>query len=144
MSLLAIDGAINLPRSFTLEELRALPQQIKEHSVLLGGCAIIGVRLTSVVTALGIKPWARFAVVRGEDGYVANIPVEAIDDCVLVYAVGREPLPEALGGPARLLGRGLGRCANVKRVQSVSLAEHAAEVAHPCRHEAARVAGPGH
>jgi DMSO/TMAO reductase YedYZ molybdopterin-dependent catalytic subunit len=138
MPLLSIDGEVNLPREFTWDELRALPQQIKEHSVLLGGRAIIGVRLKAVIAELGVKKWARFVVVRAEDEYVANIPLASATDCLLVYAVGNEPLPSALGGPARLLGRGLVRCSNVKRVCRISLAEKGAELAQPCRHELAR------
>jgi DMSO/TMAO reductase YedYZ molybdopterin-dependent catalytic subunit len=138
MSLVAIDGEISIPRTFTFAELTALPQQVEERSMLLGGRAIRGVRLGAVLAQLGIKPWARFAVIRAHDGYAANIDVAAIGDCLLIYAIGDEPLPAELGGPVRLMTRGLGRCANVKNVASVSFAVAPIEIEHACPHEIAR------
>jgi len=37
--------------------------------MLLGGHAIVGVRLDSILHELAIEPWARFAVVCAADGY---------------------------------------------------------------------------
>jgi DMSO/TMAO reductase YedYZ molybdopterin-dependent catalytic subunit len=136
--LFAIDGEISIPRAFTFEELRASPEQIVERSMLLGGRALSAARLSMLVEGLGVKSWARFAIVRGSDGFIANIPVEAIADCLLVYAVGNQPLSSELGGPVRLLARGLGRCGNVKSVVSISFSVAAAEIKHACHHERAR------
>ncbi len=136
MALFEIDGAVSFARGFTFDELRASGRQMVERSVLLGGRAITGVRLGVVVEALAIKPWARFVVVSGGDGYVANVPLAAVHDCVLVYAVGDQPLPRDLGGPVRLLTRGLDECTNVKAVERLTFAEHADPVAHRCDHGA--------
>lgn len=141
MPLLAIDGEISIPRTFTFDELRSLPQQLTEPSALLGGRAIGGVRLAAALLRLGVKPWARYAIISARDGYRANIPVEVAGDCLLVYAIGDQALPVALGGPVRLLARGLGRCANVKDVETISFAVEPAVIEHACPHERARSRG---
>jgi DMSO/TMAO reductase YedYZ molybdopterin-dependent catalytic subunit len=144
---LAIDGEISIPRTFSFEELRAIPDRITERAALFGRRDFVGVRLGALVASLGVKSWARFVVVRGGDGYVANIPIDVIDDCVLVFAIGERPLWSDLGGPLRLFAGGQGRCGNVKNVVGISFAVEAARVEHPCRHEHARtqakVAGGG-
>jgi DMSO/TMAO reductase YedYZ molybdopterin-dependent catalytic subunit len=141
MSLIAFEGQLSVPRTFSFAELRALPAQVLERSVLLGGRAIAGVRIGTILEELGVKPWARFAVVRSDDGYAANIPLALVHDCVLVYAVGHAPLPTELGGPFRFLTRGADRCSNVKHVTAIGFAEVAAETEHHCPHAIARQAG---
>ncbi|HEY2746888.1 MAG TPA: molybdopterin-dependent oxidoreductase [Polyangia bacterium] len=137
MSLIAFTGHLSTPRTFSCAELRALPAQVSERSLLLGGRAIVGVRIGSLLAALGPKPWARFAVVRADDGFVASLPIALADDCVLVYAVGDGPVPVELGGPFRLFARGAGRCSNVKHVCAIELSERAVAVEHACRKKAA-------
>lgn len=141
MSLIAFDGQLSVPRTFSFDELRGLAAQVIERSMLLGGRAIAGVRIGTIINELGVKPWTRFAVVRGEDGYAANIPVELVHDCLLVYAVGSAPLPVELGGPFRFLTRGADRCSNVKHVTAIGFSEAAVEVEHHCPHAIARRAG---
>jgi DMSO/TMAO reductase YedYZ molybdopterin-dependent catalytic subunit len=141
MSLIAFDGQLNVPRTFSFDELRALPGQVIERSVLLAGRAIAGVRIGTIIDALGVKPWTRFAVVRSEDGYAANIALDLVHDCVLVYAVGNAPLPVELGGPFRFLTRGADRCSNVKHVAAIGFSEAAVDVEHHCPHAIARLAG---
>ncbi len=141
MSLIAFDGQLSAPRTFTFDELRALPGQVIERSVLLGGRAIAGVRIGAIVGELGVKPWTRFAVVRSDDGYAANIPLALVADCVLVYAVGNAPLPVELGGPFRFLARGADRCSNVKHVAAIGFSEAEVDVVHHCPHAIARHAG---
>lgn len=141
MSLLSFDGQLSVPRTFTFDELRSMPAQVVERSMLLGGRAIAGVRIGGILDAVGVKPWARFAVVRGGDGYAANIPIAVVGDCVLVYAVGHAPLPVELGGPFRFLARGLDRCSNVRHVAAIGFSEVAADVEHACPHAIAAQAG---
>ena len=141
MPTIAFQGQLSLPRSFSFDELRACPAQVTERSMLLGGGAIAAVRVGHLVAALGIKPWSRFAVVRAEDGYAANIPLALVHDCLLVYAVGDTPLPAELGGPFRFLTRGADRCSNVKRVLAIDFSETAVDVVHHCPHAIARRAG---
>jgi DMSO/TMAO reductase YedYZ molybdopterin-dependent catalytic subunit len=141
MSVIAFEGELSVPRVFSFDELRALPAQVTERSVLLGGRVIAGVRLGAIVDQLGVKPWARFVVVRSDDGYAANVPLELAADCVLVYAVGDAPLPVGLGGPFRFFARGLDRCSNVKGVAAIGFHEAAAVVEHHCPRAIARRAG---
>jgi DMSO/TMAO reductase YedYZ molybdopterin-dependent catalytic subunit len=137
---LVVDGEISIPRSFNFDDLKRIPEQVSERATLFGRRDFIGVRLSALVESLRPKSWARFVIARGADGYVANIPVEDLAECVLVYAVGELPLWEDLGGPVRLFASGGGRCANVKNVVSLSFAIEPAHVEHACRHEHARVA----
>ena len=141
MSLIAFDGQLSVPRSFSFDELRALPAQVTERSMLLGGRAIAGIRVGAILADLGVKPWTRFAVVRSADGYAANIALELVHDCVLVYAIGNAPLPVELGGPFRFLTRGADRCSNVKHVAAIGFSETAVDVEHHCPHAIARRAG---
>ena len=141
MALIAFEGQLSVPRTFSFDELRAIPAQVIERSMLLGGSPIAGVRLGSLIEALGIKPWTRFAVVRGDDGYAANIPLALVHDCLLVYAVGNAPLPVELGGPFRFLTRGAERCSNVKHVVAIGFSEAPVDVTHHCPHAIARRAG---
>jgi DMSO/TMAO reductase YedYZ molybdopterin-dependent catalytic subunit len=141
MSLIAFDGQLSVPRTFSFAELSALAAQVVERSMLLGGRAIVGVRIGAIIDQLGVKSWARFAVVRAEDGYAANIPLELVHDCLLVYAVGTAPLPVELGGPFRFLTRGADRCSNVKHVTAIGFSERGVDVAHHCPHAIARRAG---
>lgn len=141
MSLIAFDGQLSVPRTFSFAELRTLPAQVIERSMLLGGRAIAGVRIGAILGELGVKPWTRFAVVRAEDGYAANIPLELVHDCLLVFAVGNAPLPVELGGPFRFLTRGADRCSNVKHVAAIGFSETAVDVDHDCPHAIARRAG---
>jgi DMSO/TMAO reductase YedYZ molybdopterin-dependent catalytic subunit len=133
MALITIGGEISIPRGFTFEELRGAPEQVSERLLAAGN--IRGVRLRALVAPLGPKPWARFLVAHGADGYAANLPLAALDDCILVYAIGQRPLWADLGGPLRLFADGHGRCANVKAVTRIALAESAAPVEHACRHQ---------
>jgi DMSO/TMAO reductase YedYZ molybdopterin-dependent catalytic subunit len=125
---LTVDGEIDRARSFTFAELRRLPGQI----VIREPEDRAAVPLAAVVDPLSIKLWARYAIVRGADGFVANIPVEHVHDCILVYARAEQPLPRELGGPLRLVTRGLGHCANVKRVATITLSATAEPVDHVC------------
>jgi DMSO/TMAO reductase YedYZ molybdopterin-dependent catalytic subunit len=49
-----------------------------------------------------------------------------------VYALGGLPLRADLGGPLRLVAPGLGSCANVKAVSSISIAAAATQARQPC------------
>jgi DMSO/TMAO reductase YedYZ molybdopterin-dependent catalytic subunit len=141
MSLIEFDGQLSVPRTYSFDELRAMPAQLVERSLLLGGRAIAAVRIGAILDELGVKPWTRFAIVRGADGYAANIPLELVYDCVLVYAIGDAPLPDDLGGPFRFFTRGADRCSNVKHVIAIDLCERAADVESACPHALARGAG---
>jgi DMSO/TMAO reductase YedYZ molybdopterin-dependent catalytic subunit len=139
MTLFEIDGDISIARSFDAAELAGLPDQIVERSLLLGGRDIGGVRLATIVAALGVKSWARYATLRASDGFVANLPIAALKDCLLVYRIGDGPLPSELGGPVRVLTRGLDRCTNVRGLIRVTFAVAAAATA-PCHHRARMLA----
>jgi DMSO/TMAO reductase YedYZ molybdopterin-dependent catalytic subunit len=140
MSLIALDGDISNPRTFSFAELRAIPQQtIASHPRV--GPPMRAVPLGVLAYHLGLKSWARFAVVRSSDGYAANIPVDELHQCALAYALDDAPLPPALGGPLRLFARTLGCCANVKRVALISFAITPASIEHACAHDVARARG---
>jgi DMSO/TMAO reductase YedYZ molybdopterin-dependent catalytic subunit len=120
--ILTIDGEICSPRGFTFDELQREPDQLREASELFAPNDVRAMPLGALIAPLGVKSGARLAIVRGGDGYVANIPLESLNECVLCYALGDLPLSSELGGPVRLIAPRLGRYAHVNAVTSISLA----------------------
>src|SRR5262249_30646678 len=87
--------------------LRALADQQRESSALLGGREIFAVPLDRLLALAGIDPRARSIVAESSDGsFISMLPVSACAGCVVVYRVGDGPLPRPLGGPLRLVTRG--------------------------------------
>ena len=127
MALLEIDGDVGVAHSFDAAELALLPDQLVERSLLLGGRAIGGVRLSTVVAKLDVMPSARFAILRSSDGSVAHVPVAALADCVLIYRIGDEVVPRELGGPLRVVTRELERGAQVRALCRITFAAAAAQ-----------------
>ena len=135
-------GLVTTPRSFTLEELKALPSrtQITRHDCVEGWSAIAkwqGVRLSAVLDALKPAPSARFVVFHCADPMEADgtgFYYESIDlddanheQTILAYALNDAPLPVANGAPIRLrVERQLG----YKHAKYVMLIELVAAFAH--------------
>lgn len=129
---LAVDGLVEHPRGFTLDELRAFPArtQITRHDCVEGWSCIgewTGVPLKTVLDIVGVKPEARYVVFHCFDRYDTDYstdPVSAealadaadqptfygsigLDDAVhpqtiLAYAMNGETLPVAHGAPLRV------------------------------------------
>lgn len=116
---LRIDGLVERPQAFSLAELKALPArtQITRHDCVEGWSAIgkwTGVPLASLLTAVGIKPSARYVVFHCADELEKTLDgsgryyesVDLIDafhpQTILAYAMNGQDLSVGHGAPLRL------------------------------------------
>lgn len=116
---LQIDGLVERPQAFSLAELKALParSQITRHDCVEGWSAIAqwtGVPLGSLLTTVGLKPTARFAVFHCADELEKTLDgsgqyYESIDlidafhpQTILAYAMNGRSLSVGHGAPLRL------------------------------------------
>jgi DMSO/TMAO reductase YedYZ molybdopterin-dependent catalytic subunit len=127
---LDIVGAVGRERTLDFEGLSALPGQVADVGSLVAGRTGGAVRLADVLDAAGVLDTASHLTVESADGrFAASVPLDAVREAVLVYRVGDASLPEAQGGPVRLLipdaarcGRAdVDTCANVKHVSVLRL-----------------------
>lgn len=119
---LADGGAVE--RLLDRAALAALPDQVPDVGALVPGRKGRAVPLVNVLALLAPDPAARLVVI-AHDGLIAD-PVEVgrVGDALLVHSLGEGPLPDADGGPFRLLippGEGRSACANVKGVAQLRL-----------------------
>jgi DMSO/TMAO reductase YedYZ molybdopterin-dependent catalytic subunit len=133
---LVIDGLVEQPRGFSLEELRALPSrtQITRHDCVEGWSCIgqwKGARLSAVLAAAHLKPQARYIVfhcadaLEGPDLYYESIDLDEAmhEQTILAYELNDQTLPVANGAPIRLrVERQLGykQAKYVMRLEAVS------------------------
>lgn len=114
---LVVDGLVAKPRSYTLDELRALPSrtQITRHDCVEGWSAIgkwTGARLSAILAEVAPSPAARYVVFRcadpmEEDGtgyYYESIDLDDAnhEQTILAYELNDAPLPVENGAPLRL------------------------------------------
>jgi DMSO/TMAO reductase YedYZ molybdopterin-dependent catalytic subunit len=116
---LRVDGLVMQPMSLSLADLRALPPQtqITRHDCVEGWSCIgswTGPRLSTVLSAVGLRPEARFVVfhcadevLRYIDGmYAYYESIDLIDayhpQTILAYELNGMPLPLANGAPLRV------------------------------------------
>jgi DMSO/TMAO reductase YedYZ molybdopterin-dependent catalytic subunit len=150
---LAIDGLVDAPRIFTLEELKARPKTIVEAVHQCCGSPLEprvptrrvanvrwgGVDLAALLAELGIAEGARFLWSYGLDGgdfagaacdwYVKDLPRErlAAGGVLLAYELNGAPLPAEHGFPVRLVVPGYYGTNSVKWLWRLHLAERRAE-----------------
>ncbi|MEN9786144.1 MAG: hypothetical protein RLZZ299_1408, partial [Pseudomonadota bacterium] len=120
LTLVAADGRVaRVPHAL----LASLPGQVADVAALVPGRPGRGVRLASLCALATPAPDASVILVAGDGMTSAPVPVAELGDTVLVHATADGgPLPEAQGGPLRVLvPEGRGRCANVKGVVRVVL-----------------------
>jgi DMSO/TMAO reductase YedYZ molybdopterin-dependent catalytic subunit len=146
---LAIDGLVDAPRSFTLEELKARPKTIVEAVHQCCGSPLEprvptrrvanvrwgGVDLAALLAELGIAEGARFLWSYGLDGgdfagaacdwYVKDLPRErlAAGGVLLAYELNGAPLPAEHGFPLRLVVPGFYGTNSVKWLWRLHLAD---------------------
>ncbi|WP_225769170.1 molybdopterin-binding protein [Inquilinus sp. Marseille-Q2685] len=116
---LKIDGLVDRPRELSLADLKALPArtQITRHDCVEGWSAIgkwTGVPLGMLLTSVGLKPSARFAVFHCADELERTFDgsgryYESIDlidafhpQTILAYAMNGQDLSMGHGAPLRL------------------------------------------
>jgi len=113
---LKVYGLVDRPRSFTLDELHALPSrtQITRHDCVEGWSAIgkwQGAQLGAMLDSVGARTNARYVVFHCADPmdgrgtrYYESIDMEDAHhpQTLLAYALNDKPLPIANGAPIRL------------------------------------------
>ena len=150
---LSIDGMINQARTFTLEELKALPKKAVEAVHQCCGNPMepdiptrrvtnvrwAGVDLSALLSELEVNTEARFLWSYGLDGgefagmrcdwFVKDLPLQrlAVGGVLLAYEVNGEPIPAEHGFPLRLVVPGYYGTNSVKWLWRLRLA---AERAH--------------
>lgn len=130
MEPLRIDGAVRFPRSFAFADLASLPEQIQDVGTLIPSREGGGVRLRSLLAA--VEPTAEathITLVSSDGAFSASVPLAAVQDAIVAYRLGDEPLPTKKGGPVRFfipqveecaIGE-VDACANVKFLSLIRL-----------------------
>ena len=115
---LQVDGLVERPTKFSLEDLRALPSrtQITRHDCVEGWSCIAkwkGARLSALLDAVGVQPKARYVVFYCADALDSADPTnkyyESLDlsearheQTILAYEMNDSALPIPHGAPLRL------------------------------------------
>jgi DMSO/TMAO reductase YedYZ molybdopterin-dependent catalytic subunit len=106
-----VSGELEEPLRLTWEQLLQLPAReitVDIHCVTRWSrfdTAFRGVHWSEIASLVRPKPTARFAIAHAEQGFTANIPVEAIaaDDALIAYEADGAPLTDEHGWPLRLV-----------------------------------------
>lgn len=133
METLRIEGEVGQVRSFSFTDLTTLPDQVTDISQLIPGREGGGVRLRSLLDQVHPAADATYITLKSTDGkFSASVPLEAVQDAIIAYRLGAEPLPEKKGGPFRFfipnveecaIG-GVDACANVKFLGTMQLSHN--------------------
>lgn len=123
---LVIDGAVVQPVTLDREAIQQLPQdhQVTDVGTVMSGLKGRAIKVSGLldVPALGIE--ADHVTFHSLDGkYAATLTLpQAREHGLLIYDLDGESLPDAKGGPFRLITPGLGDlCANVKGVARIEV-----------------------
>lgn len=136
---LKISGAVSAPRSYKLDDLRAMAtterlQLLSCISNEVGGDLVscsrwTGVSLADLVRAANPSGDAKMVVAHALDGYTETIPIDiAMTDLVLVaFGMNGLMIPDAHGPPARLLFPGRYGMRSVKWLKELSVTKTESE-----------------
>lgn len=136
---LDITGLVERPRTYTYEELAALPAVTQETTLrcisnqvsdgLMSNAVWKGVPMRALIEAAGPKPGVVEVLLHGVDNFTDTFAIEkALDETTLVaYEMNNEPLPQRHGFPVRVVVPGLFGEKNVKWVTRIELVDHDAK-----------------
>src|SRR5919202_2915775 len=104
-------GEVEEPLTLSYEELQALPQSeitVDIHCVTRWSrfdTSFRGVHWRELAKLVRPKPSARFVLAHAEQGFTANLPLEALEDesSLIAYEADGEPLTPEHGWPLRLM-----------------------------------------
>jgi DMSO/TMAO reductase YedYZ molybdopterin-dependent catalytic subunit len=126
---LSVTGAVDAPRRWSWDELRALPKEqptVDIHCVTSWTKLDTGWEGVSIDTLLdGLDVFGAYVVVRSYGGYTTNLPLEDMTDgkAWIAYGYDGAPLEPEHGGPARLLVPHLYFWKSAKWVTELEIAE---------------------
>jgi len=108
---LVVEGEVEQPLRLSWEELQALPATeitVDIHCVTRWSrfdVTFRGVHWRELAALARPRPSARFVLARAEQGYTANLPLQALeaDDALLAYEADGAPLSPDHGWPLRLV-----------------------------------------
>jgi sulfane dehydrogenase subunit SoxC len=118
----------------SLEEHQGKPQETPQRSHGLASCTEwTGVRLSTLLDEVGVKPEARWILAEGVDaGRLArSLPIEkAMDDAIVSYGQNGEALRPEQGYPLRLVVPGWEGNVNIKWLHRLHILDQPAMTAH--------------
>jgi len=130
---LTIEGNVERPLSFTLEQLLNLPRVDQTSTLecisnevggnLIGNCAWNGTRLADLLAQAVVRPDSQRVVLHGADGYVDSIALtDALAPTTLVvFGIDNESLTVPHGYPVRLIVPNIYGMKNVKWLQKIEV-----------------------
>ena len=125
---LRVEGLVRRPIVFTAEQLAELTRQaLTDDFRCTEGWSVPdqeweGVPLSVLLEAAGRLPNARYAAVSASD-FTVSIALDDAETVLLATRLNGTELPEAHGGPCRLVSAGQACYASVKWVDSIRLTE---------------------
>lgn len=130
MSGLTVSGRVEHILHLRFSDLLAIAPQIDDVAKHVPGRLGAAVRIQAVLDKAGVQPNATHAVLISRDGaYTAKVALAELRNALLVYRLGKDPLPEKEGGPVRYLNPeamacepgNKAACSNVKFLGSIEL-----------------------
>jgi 2-dehydropantoate 2-reductase len=100
-------------------------QQVSDVSALVPGRAGKAVVLAALIARAGGKASERYLNITSRDpAFAVSIPLAEAENALVVYDLGGAALPEAKGGPFRLLVPGhADECVHVKQVARIEVSD---------------------
>jgi DMSO/TMAO reductase YedYZ molybdopterin-dependent catalytic subunit len=129
---MTVDGLVASPRTWTWQEMHALPQSEYRgdiHCVTTWSkfnTSFGGVSVDELLDAVTPLPTASYVLATSTTGYTTNLPIEHIQNgqAWIVWTSNDEPLPREHGGPVRLLVPHLYFWKSAKWVTKLTLLDH--------------------
>jgi len=122
---ITIEGEVRRSVTLDYDDLASASEQVADVAPLVAGRSGTAVPLRSLLAMAGVDAGATWLTIESDDAsFAASVPLEAVAEAVVVYALDGEPLPREKGGPFRLLipdaarcgSAEVDKCANVKSV----------------------------
>lgn len=130
---LTVDGLVDEPASYTLPELRALPQTrlVRDVQCVTGwrvpGTPFEGVRLSRLLDAAGVRPTARAVRLSCFDGaYTESLTLDQArrDDVLVALRMQDKDLGHSHGGPVRLYVAPMYFYKSAKWLSGITVTDH--------------------
>jgi sulfane dehydrogenase subunit SoxC len=146
---LMIHGLVERPLLLSMEDIRRLPSVSRIHFIecpanggmewraaqlnslqythgMVGCAEWVGVKLSTLLEEVGLKPQAKWVLVEGADGahMARSLPLEkCLDDCLVVYGQNGEALRPEQGYPLRLVVPGWQGNVNIKWLRRIEIGD---------------------